>query len=404
MPLYQYTAVDELGKRIRGQMEASNEAALETSLSRQGHWLAESSERVLTVRHAAQRRGNRRVPRRVLIEFFLQVHLQLRAGVALLDALKFGLDEGGHAAFQSVQKDLRERIKSGAAFSEALAAHPRTFAPLVVNLIRAGEGSGRLAETCGEIRRYYEWLDRLIGDFRQALIYPSIVLAVTTAFFFLVFTTLIPRFAVMLSELKIKLPFLTQALLDLSRFMTKYSWLIGLMLGLGFLGLKYGPRFSERFATALDRFKLAIPIFGRILHLVCLARLAQNLTTLYNSGIPLLEALKLCRPLVGNRIVESGVLAVQAGVNAGQPMNEVMKEHPIFSRLMVQMVAVGESSGTLGDSLQHVADYYNDIVPRQVKKLLTILEPVMILGLIVLVGTVALAVFLPIAETLGGAR
>lgn len=402
MPLYQYTAVDDLGQRVTGQREATSEAALGTVLSREGQWLAEATERTLSPRRTARRRGNRRVSRRVLIEFFLQLSLQLRAGVSLLDALNFGLEEGGgHPAFQPVQRDLRERIKAGSAFSEALAAHPRTFAPLVVNLVRAGESSGRLAETCGEIRRYYEWLDRLIGDFRQALIYPIIVLVVTMVFFFLVFTTLIPRFAGMLTELKIKLPWLTVAMLDLSRFMTKHSVLIGLGLGTAVLALKYGPRYSERLATALDRVKLALPIFGRILHLVCLARLAQNLTTLYSAGIPLLESLRLCRPLVGNRIVAAGVASLQAGVNAGQPLHEAMREHPVFSRLMVQMVAVGESSGTLGDSLQHVADYYNDVVPRQVKKLLTILEPVMILGLIFMVGTVALAVFLPIAETLG---
>jgi type IV pilus assembly protein PilC len=401
MPLYQYTAIDELGHPVRGQLEASNEAALETLLSRQGRWLAEASERSLTVRRAARLRGNRRVPRQVLIEFFLQIHLQLRAGVALMDALGFGLNDGATPALQPVQRDLRERIKAGASFSEALAAHPRTFAPLVVNLVKAGEGSGRLAETCAEIRRYYEWLDRLIGDFRQALIYPTIVLTVTVAFFFLVFTSLIPRFATLLLELKIKLPWLTTVLLDTSRFMTRYAWLIGLGIAAIVALLKLGPRYSSRFARFLDRVKLALPVFGRILHLVCQARLAQNLTTLYSAGIPLLEALKLCRPLVGNRVIEEGVIALQAGVNAGQPLHEVMQETPVFSRLMVQMVAVGENSGTLGDSLQYVADYYNDIVPRQVKKLLTILEPAMIIGLIVLVGTVALGVFLPIAETLG---
>lgn len=401
MPLYQYTAVDDLGRPVHGQQEASSEAALETVLSRQGQWLAEVQEQRATARRVARLRGNRRVPRRVLIEFFLQIHLQLRAGVSLLDALAFGLEDGGHAGFCIVQKDLRERIKAGAAFSEALSAHPRTFAPLVINLIKAGEGSGRLSETCGEIRRYYEWLDRLVSDFRQALIYPIIVLTVTVVFFFLTFTLLIPRFATMLTELKIKLPWLTVAMLDLSGFMTRNAGWILLSMAAVVIILKYGPRRSMAFARLLDRIKLSLPVFGKLLHIVCLARLAQNLTTLYSAGVPLLEALRLCRPLVGNRIIEDGVTQLQAGVNAGQPMNEVMREHPVFSRLMVQMVAVGEGSGTLGDSLQHVADYYNDIVPRQVKKLLTIMEPVMILGLIGLVGTVALSVFLPIAEALG---
>ena len=125
-----------------------------------------------------------------------------------------------------------------------------------------------------------------------------------------------------------------------------------------------------------------------------------NLATLYRSGIPLLQSLQLCKALVGNRILEDAVAEVEVSVNAGRPMNEAMKANPHFSRLMVQMVAVGESTGSLGDSLQHVSDYYDELVPRQVKKFLSILEPVMIIALIFMVGTVALAVFLPIATML----
>jgi type IV pilus assembly protein PilC len=355
----------------------------------------------MSARKTVQLRGDRRVPRRALIEFFLQLNLQLKSGVPLLTALSFGLEEGTHAGLAVVQRDLLERVRGGASFSEALGAHPRAFGPLVVNLIRAGESSGRLAETCGELRRYYEWLDRLIADVRQALIYPTIVLGVTTIFFFAMFTTLIPRFAKVLLELNVRLPLLTRLLLETSQWFTKYVWVIGPALALTFAALKWGPKWWPRFARALDAAKLRLPIFGPLLRLVCQSRLAQNLATLYGSGVPLLESLRLCRPLVGNRLIEEAVGELQAGVNAGRNLHELMRENLLFSRLMVQMVAVGEGSGKLGESLQHVADYYNEVLPRQVKKLLTILEPAMILGLIVLVGTVALAVFLPIAEALG---
>src|SRR5882762_1623208 len=143
MPLYQYTAVDEAGAELRGQMEATNEAALESALSGKGQWLAKARERRISAAQTVRLRGDRFVPRRALIEFFLQLHLQLRSGVALLNALSFGLEEGGHAGLQVVQRDVLERVRAGASFSEGLAAHPRTFAPLVVNLIRAGESSGR---------------------------------------------------------------------------------------------------------------------------------------------------------------------------------------------------------------------------------------------------------------------
>lgn len=400
MPIYHYTAVDDSGQTLRGQMEASSESALETILRKQGQWLADAKERVTAAGSAPKARGNRPVPRRVLIEFFLQTSLQLRSGIGIVEALGFGLEDQTHVGFREIQTDVLDRVKAGASFSEAMAAHPRTFPPLVISLIRAGEASGKVAETCAELRRYYEWVDRLMADIRQAMLYPAFVLAATVAFFFLVFTFLIPRFAQVLTEIKVPLPWITRLFLDISQFMTAHGWAVGLgLLAIG-SAITLGPRCSIRIARAYDRIKLSLPIFGTIHHLICLSRVAQNLSTLYQAGIPLLNALGLCRSLVGNRILEDAVADLEASVNSGRQMNEAMKANPLFSRLMVQMVAVGETTGTLGDSLDHVADYYNEIVPRQVKKLLAVLEPVMIVGLIVMVGTVALAVFLPIASML----
>jgi type IV pilus assembly protein PilC len=398
MPLYRYTAVDDLGHALRGQMEASSEAALEASLRKHGQWLTDARARASTNATRARSQGNRPVSRRVLIEFFLQTGLQLRSGVSLVEALTFGLEDDMSPVFHAVQSDVMERVRAGSPFSEALAAHPRTFAPLVINLVRAGESSGRLAEACVEIRQHYEWVDRLMADIRQALLYPAFVLVATVVFFFLVFTFLIPRFAQVLTEIKVKLPLLTQLMLDISGFVKGHGGLIGAGLVLILCGLKFGPRISEPFARALDWVKLNLPVFGPIQHLICLSRLAQNLATLYRAGIPLLSSLQLCRGLVGNRLFQEALGVVESSVNAGRPMHESMRDNRIFSRLMVQMVAVGESTGTLGESLQHVADYYDDMVPRQVKKLLSIMEPVMIVGLIVMVGAVALAVFLPIVS------
>ena len=403
MPLYQYTAVDESGRTLRGQMEARDEGVLAAMLSRDGQWLAQARERSLSARQVEHLYGNRVVPRRVLIEFFLQMHLQLKSGVPLFNALSFGLEEGEHAGMRVVQRAVLQSVQGGKSFSEALAAHPRTFPALVVNVIHASESSGRLAEGCGELRRYYEWMDRIMADARQALIYPCIVLSATLIFFFVMFTTLVPKFAAVLGELKIRLPLLTRLLLDGSQVFRQYAWAVGGAMAAVIAGLKWGPKYSARLARMLDAAKLRLPVFGPILHLVCQARLAQNLATLYGSGITLLEALKLCRPLAGNLIIEESVAELATSVNAGRPMHEAMRENRLFAPLVSQMVAVGESSGTLSESLQHVADYYNDLVPRKVKKFLTILEPAMILGLVVLAGIVALAVFLPIAEALGAA-
>ncbi len=401
MPVYVYTAVDELGQTCRGELEASSESALDAVLRKRGQWLADATERVQAAASPKRRaRGNRPVPRRLLIEFFLQINIQLRSGVTLVEAIGFGLDDVAHAGFREVQIHIVDRVKAGASFSDALADHPRTFAPLIVSLVRAGETSGKLAETCGDIRRYYEWVDRLMSDIRQALMYPVMVLVATIIFFVLVFTFLIPRFAGVLTEIKVPLPLITRVFMDISAFMTAH-WLAVLFGMLGaFAGVFIAPKMFPAVARFVDWVKLNLPIFGPIHHLICLSRVSQNLATLYQSGIPLLKALDLCRTLVGNRLMEDAIRNVEVAVNAGRPMNEAMKENPLFSRLMAKMVGIGENTGSLGDSLQHVATYYDEMVPRQVKKFLSLLEPVMILGLIVMVGTVALAVFLPIASML----
>ena len=400
MPLYQYTAVDDLGHKLRGRAEAPNETALEALLRGQGHWLAEARERNVSAQVRSRPHSGRAVPRRVLIEFFLATSLQLRSGVALVDALAFGVPDQTHVGFRMVQRDLLNRVKAGSSFSEALSAHPRTFAPLVLSLVRAGESSGRLAEACTEIRRNYEWLDRLMADMRQALLYPAFVLTATVIFFFLVFTYLIPRFAAVLIEIKVKMPWLTQVFLSISAFMTAHGWWVAAGLVLVVLSFRFAPQWSPAIARVFDRLKLSLPVFGPIHHLMCLSRVAQNLATLYRCGIPLLQALQLCRSLVGNRLLEDAMAEVEMCVNAGRPMHESMKDNPLFSRLMVQMVAVGEITGSLGDSLQHVSEYYDEVVPREVKKFLSILEPTMIISLVVMVGLVALAVFLPIATML----
>ncbi|HYV30181.1 MAG TPA: type II secretion system F family protein, partial [Candidatus Binatia bacterium] len=278
-----------------------------------------------SVARAVGSKTNQAAPRRALIEFFLQVGLQLRCGISLVDALRFGLKQAHHRSFCAIQSDLLERVKAGSSFSEALAAHPRTFAPLVINLIRAGESSGRLTETCADIRRYYEWIDRLMADIRQALLYPVFVLVATIAFFFLVFTFLIPRFTAVLVEIQVKLPWPTRVLLGMSDFLKVHGWAVAAGLVLGGLVLRFGPRLSAGFARRLDGAKLKLPIFGPIQHLICLSRVAQNLATLYRAGIPLLPSLQLCRGLVGNRLIEEALDRVEDSVNVGRPLHEAMQ-------------------------------------------------------------------------------
>lgn len=400
MPLFNYIAIDGVGRKCRGQMEAASEAALESLLEKQGRWLAEARAGAV-VTHSKRRQCKIKVPRRHLIEFFLQLGIQLKAGIPIFSALAFGATECVHTGFRFVQKDLLDRVQAGEPLSEAMAEYPRVFPPMVINLMRSGEASGRMPETCRELHQHYEWLDRVVADVRQALIYPSFVLLSTIGFVFVLFTFLVPRFAVLLTELKVPLPLLTQIMMGLSDSMVAH-WPWILFLPPSFLvAMRSLCRWSPGLALGWDRCKLALPVFGPLNRLIGLSRFAHNVAVLYRAGIPLLESLRLCRGLMGNLVLSRAVEQIEAGVNEGVPMHEIMARQQVFSKLILQMVMVGENTGQLGEALQNVADYYNDVIPRQIKKIFTILEPAMILCLIALVGVVALSIFLPIANLLG---
>lgn len=400
MPHYFYIALDGAGRRQRGRMEAANENGLGKALRQSGLWLAEARE--VTVAPSAPRRarGNCRVPRRVLIQFFFSVALQLRAGVTAYNALAFGLEHRTHRGFRAVHADLLEQMRAGGMLSTAMEAHPRTFPPVVRQLVRAGEASGRLSEVCEEIRSYYEWTDRLAADVRQAIVYPATLMGAVAVAVFIMFTFFLPRLTGVLRELSVPLPWVTRMVIGLSDWFNAH----GALLSVGGVLLVVGGGLAFRcwpgFARAWDGLKLRVPGFGPVLAQICMARLVQNLASLYRAGIPLLQALRLCRPLVGNRVMETHLAQVEEGVRAGRPLHETMGRLSVFPSLVVQMTALGETTGSLDQALQSVADYYHDLIPRAVKLLFTYFEPAMIFSLLIVVGVIALAIFLPLATVL----
>jgi type II secretory pathway component PulF len=400
MPTFRYKAVDGGGRTHRGKCSAPSEDALSASLRSQGLWLAESQSHEAVSSGPPPAIKARAIPRRVLIQFFLSLGLQLKAGVPVHTALAFGQDAHTHHAFRAVHADLVERVRAGSSLSQAFAAHPRAFTPLVINLVRAGESSGNLAEACDEVRAHLEWSDRIAADVRQALVYPVVVLCAVGVFFFIVFSFFIPRFTGVLRELGVPLPAITRAMIAISEFLRLHHVAVLAAVVAVIVGAALALRWSPRVRHLTDAVKLKIPLFGPILCQICLSRFLQNLSSLYRSGIPLLEALRLCQSLVGNRILEQGVAQVEEGVRAGRSLHATMSDLPIFPPMVLQMTSLGESTGTLDHSLQSVADYYNVMIPRSVKRLFTLFEPALILFLLVLVGIVALSVFLPIASAL----
>jgi len=399
MPLFSYIAIAPSGKTISGKADVANLEALGAQLAKERLELVEAKGGTAGAlgdsEVVKELSGREKVGRRDLVDFFFQLSVLLKAGVPLLKALDLIANDIANSKFKSIIRNVAAQVQSGSSFAEAVAGFPNCFPPVAVALLKVAEKSGTLPEICAELRRYIDWLDKLYGDIKQALVYPSILIGATIAFMFIIFTFVMPKFIQILEEIKVPLPWLTKQVIAFTHLF-QYHW-HHLLLGAGALFVTYKCLilYYPPFALWVDRKKLQMPVFGPLNMMLCMSRFGQNLATMYRSGILMLDSLKLCRELVGNRALAAAVDRIHDGVATGRKIHEMMKESDLFPNLVLQMVTTGESTGKLAEALQNVVDYYNDIIPRAIKKLFGILEPAIIVALIVMIGTIALSVFLP---------
>jgi type II secretory pathway component PulF len=293
--------------------------------------------------------------------------------------------------------DLQRQIESGQHFHEAMAKYPGVFSTHFISVVKAGETTSKLPEGFKDLKEYLEWVERMMADVRQATLYPAIVIVVMGVFMIFMFTFIIPKFASLLSKLHVAQPWLTRFVFALGNI-AQATWIFWLpeLVALALVAV-FGPRFSKRIALAVDTARLRVPLFGELNRMLALSRFSHNLAILYRSGLPILQSLSLCRHgLIGNTVVEKAIGVVEEDVKTGSTISEAMHRHPIFTALLLRMVAMGESSGTLDHALDNVSSYYNEVIPRRIKNLFSVLEPALMLFLIVMVGCVALAIYLPI--------
>jgi len=408
MPLFRYQAVNAQGRNLRGVMPAQNETGLERKLKDVGLWLMEAVEEapadtgVKPQRQFFIRPVNGKKQRRELTDFCMVMTFQLRAGIPLPRALDIAAEDCLDPAFRMILRSMQAQIETGLQFHEVLANHPRIFSRHFVSVVRAGELTGKLPDTFVDLKLYTEWTDRLAADVRQATLYPVIILVVISAFTLFLFSFVIPKFAVLLDKLHVPQPWLTQVVFTAAD-VVKSGWWIWCP-GLVFLGLvvPLGRRFSKKFALKADQLKLRLPVFGPLNAMLALSRLMHNLALIYRSGVPIIQALELCRQgLIGNQFIDRALGDVGSDIKSGSTISEALRRHPVFSTMLVRMVAIGETTGNLDHALENVASYYNEVIPRRIKTVFGILEPALMLFLIALVGVVALAIYLPILSLMG---
>jgi type IV pilus assembly protein PilC len=413
MPLFRYRGVDNTGRSVSGLMTAHDEPNLEEKLRAAGSWLLEAEPEKPQASAESKAAAAPRLKwlnwwgkakRRDLIEFCTLMAFQTKAGIPLLQGLEVCSQDCEHPSFRRVLVGLQRHLESGLLFYQALEQYPRTFSSQFLSMVKAGELSSKLPETFEDLRDYMEWLEQIVADIRQASLYPTIVFSVVAGFVLFLFTYIIPKFVILLESTHVALPMITQVIFGVSDFAKKTWWAWAFILLFLTVGTSILKKASKTFAVWFDGMKLKLPIFGELNMMLSISRFTHNLAILYRAGLPIMQAMKLCQGLVGNAVVEKAVAEVEESIGAGETISEAIRRQTVFPSILLRMVVTGETTGNLDAALDNVSDYYNQIIPRRIKKLFSVLEPAMMLFLIFLVGAVALSIFLPILSLMGAVK
>lgn len=406
MPVFQYSAINKEGRNISGTMPAADESGLDQKLRDAGLWLTEAKVHVqkdalskasTSMSRVRQYKLSGGRGRRELIEFCTLMTFQLKAGVTVIRALDVGAADCKSPQFREVLYDIQRQIEAGMTLNETLGLYPKIFTIHFVSVIRSGELSAKLPEAFEDLRAYLDWVDQMVGQVRQATIYPAIVSFVILCFTIFLFTYIVPKFSLLLGAFKTEPPLLTRIVFGVGDVFAEFWWLSLLLLLILFVGIPVAKRTSPGFLLMWDGWKLNYPIFGELNLMLALSRFMHNFSILYRSGLPIIQVFKACQTgLIGNKVIEKAVTQVGEEVAAGSTITEAMHRQPVFPALLIRMIAVGESSGNLDKALDNVTEYYNVVIPRRIKAVFAVAEPLLMLFLIFLVGCVALAIYLPI--------
>jgi type IV pilus assembly protein PilC len=398
MPHYAYKAKDDDGKTVTGLMEAPSEDQVDVSLREKGLYIISVQARAAQAQRAAKKPAARSVGklsrRDVLL---LTTHLQtlFSAGIPLAAGLREFAEEPPSKGCGAVANAILESVEGGVMLSDAMGKFPRVFPEIYVALVKAGEASGHLDAIFADLIKAIEWQENIASQVRQASIYPAILLTALGGLVTLLFTFVLPKFADILKKTGAPLPLPTKIVLAIGGFM-QANWTYLLF---GIVALVVGVRLAVRTEggrLAMDRFKLQLPVFGSILQKVALSRFCHHLETLQRSGVEFIYALTVLERVVGNAYIARALVRVRNQVIGGMGFADALRTTRQFPPLVLRMVANGEMSGNLPDSLGRVSEYYDKEVPDVVRRVFALIEPVMITVLAVVVLGSILSVFLPI--------
>jgi type IV pilus assembly protein PilC len=387
---FAWEGTDKKGHRVKGKSLAPDEKALRADLRRQG--IAPSRVK----KQSTALKSGGKVKAEDIAVFSRQLATMLAAGIPLVQGLEIVGNGHDKPAVQKLILTIKADIEGGTSLHEALAKHPLHFDDLYVNLVEAGEQAGALESLLDKIATYKEKTEALKKKVKKALFYPAAVLVVAVIVTMILLIFVIPQFESLFKGFGADLPAFTQFVIDLSKFVQSNGIFIALVAGGAFYAFFYFKKRSKKMREFLDRMALKVPIIGPILNKAAIARYARTLSTMFAAGVPLVEALDSVAGATGNIIYENAVLEMRDEVATGQRLQRAMENTALFPNMVIQMIAVGEESGSLDEMSGKVATFYEAEVDNAVDAMSSLLEPLIMAILGVLVGGLVIAMYLPI--------
>jgi len=398
-----YRALDlRNGSVVSGTIEAASESAVASKLKAQGLTPLDVALRARTGlnREIALPRSAAHISARTLAIFSRQMAGLVNAGLPLMRTLSVVIAQTDDKRLQLALAQVQADVESGSSFSAALARHPRTFPPLLRSIVRVGESGGFLGSALGSIADSYQREAELHNKVRAAVTYPAIVLLIAVIGVLILVTFVVPIFEGMFAGLGSSLPVPTQILVTVSRNMW---WILPSLAALVIAALLWwrANRHTEQFRRVWDPFALKVPVFGALATKIAVARFARNLSMMLQAGVPITQALAVVGQSSNNWKIEQAVRDVQESIRQGRSFAAPLAKSGVFPPMVPQMVAVGEESGTLVDMLSSIADFYEDEVESATTQLSSTIEPILIVGLGIVIGGMVISLYLPIFTLYG---
>ncbi len=426
MPLFEYSAMDSNGNPKKGKMEGSSEKDVAAKLKADGMFPTsvkpagggkkkKASDKAGAVKKQGAKKGGLgsiqigpppNINHKELVVLTRQMAILLDAGLPLIRSLRTLEKQAKSPGVKRVLGESADAVEGGSTFSEALAAHPKSFDKLYVNMVRAGEAAGAMEIILDRLALFKEKAARIAGKVKSAMIYPTVVLTIALSITVGLMLIIVPKFQKIFADLlgDKPLPGLTQFVIGISDAMQHNYIQIGFGLGSFFVGYVILSKF-EKGRYFIDWAKYNAPLLGPIISKSSIGKFSRTLGTLMGSGVAVLNALQIVTETSGNEVVARGIRAVHDAVKEGEGMAVPLAATKIFPEMVISMIEVGEETGKLPEMLTKVADTYDEEVDNAVEGLTSMIEPIMIVGLAVVVGTIVIALFMPlisIVENMGG--